>query len=99
MNYSGSASASGVQISSTVSSALRALLNESIDYAGLFPPAKLALEPAIMNYAAYLRSDESWMLSSFVLPATQFSAVTSYFSRFDPQHPLRISALGARTEN
>ena len=29
---------------------LRALLAHAIDYAGLFPPANLALEPALKNY-------------------------------------------------
>jgi hypothetical protein len=99
MNYSGSSSAEAVHINSTLSSALRSLLAGTIDYAGLFPPAELPLESALENHAQYVRSDESWMLNSFVLPAAQFPAASACFSRFDPEHPLRISALGAKTQN
>ena len=34
-------------------SAIRALLTESIDYAGLFPPAGLDMASAVENYARY----------------------------------------------
>ena len=78
--------------------ALRALLGGSVDYAGLFPPAALALEPALDNYAAYLRSQEAWMLGCFVLPTTKLSAAGSLLTgRFDAQRPLRVSALGVKT--
>ena len=97
MDYSSSASGKAAQINST--SALRALLAQSIDYAGLFPPTELALEPAIENHLQYLHSAESWMLNSFVLPAARFPAASSYFARFDSRFPLQISALGAKTEN
>jgi len=78
---------------------LRALLTRSIDYAGLFPPCSLELEPAIKNQAEYVRSGDSWMLSTFVLPVAKFGAAAGLVSRFDKQHPLRISALGPKTEN
>ena len=99
MSYSTSASGAAAQINSKHGPALGALLAGSIDYAGLFPPAELPLESAIENHGQYLRSAESWMLNSFVLPAVRFSAASPYFPRFDAEHPLRISALGARTEN
>jgi hypothetical protein len=35
-----------VEFSSMPAASLRALLENAIDYAGLFPPAELALEPA-----------------------------------------------------
>ncbi len=47
---------------------LRALLTRLIDYAGLFPPAGLALPEVLENYQAYLGSPESWMLNRLVLP-------------------------------
>ena len=78
---------------------LRALLAHSIDYAGMFPPCSLELEPALRNQAQYVRSDEAWMLSAFVLPVGQFDAARKILSDFDPQHPLRVSALGPKTEN
>jgi hypothetical protein len=78
---------------------LRALLTRSIDYAGMFPPCSLELEPALKNQAEYVRSGDSWMLSTFVLPVAKFGAVTGLLSQFDKQHPLRMSALGPKTEN
>jgi hypothetical protein len=78
---------------------LRALLERSIDYAGMFPPCSLELEPALGNQAAYVRSPETWMLSTFVLPATQFEPAAKGLSQFDPKHPLRVSALGPKTES
>src|SRR2546423_7263697 len=99
MNHSRLSRATPVQINSTVSPALRSLVGGSIDYAGLFPPAELPLELALQNYARYLRSKGSWMLNSFVLPSAQFAAASAHFSRFDAEHPLRISALGSRSQN
>ena len=78
---------------------LQALLKHSIDYAGMFPPCSLDLEPALQNQAEYVRSPDEWMLGAFVLPVEQFDAAKQLLSRFDPLHPLRIAALGPRTEN
>ena len=41
---------------------LRALLTQAIDYAGLFPPAELALEPALKNHAAFVLSPDGQRL-------------------------------------
>ena len=78
---------------------LRLLLDQVIDYAGMFPPCALALEPALRNQAGYVRSNEAWMLNGFVLPVEQFDAATQFFSEFDPHHPLRVAALGPKTTN
>src|SRR5947199_5805049 len=76
---------------------LRALLNQAIDYAGMFPPCSLALEPALQNHAEYVRSPEAWMLNGFVLPVEQFDAARQLLSDFDRHHPLRVAALGPKT--
>src|SRR5919109_3534334 len=78
---------------------LRALLSRSIDYAGMFPPCTLELEPALKNQAEYVRSPDSWMLSTFVLPIGKFTDAAKFVSQFDNHHPLRVSALGSKTEN
>ena len=78
---------------------LRALLTHSIDYAGMFPPCSLGLEPALRNQAQYLRSDDGWMLNAFVLPVGQFDSAKQLLGELDPSHPLHVSALGPRTEN
>jgi len=78
---------------------LQALLGQSIDYAGMFPPCSLALVPALRNQANYTRAPEAWMLNTFVLPIIQFDSAKQLLPQFDPLHPLRVSALGPRTEN
>ncbi len=76
---------------------LRALLAHSIDYAGMFPPCSLGLEPALKNQAEYVRSPDTWMLGAFVLSTEQFDAARQLLSQFDAQHPLRVAALGPKT--
>ena len=76
---------------------LRILLARSIDYAGMFPPCSLALEPALQNQAKYVRSPDAWMLNTFVLPIEQFDTAKQFLSEFDPSHPLRVAALGPKT--
>ena len=80
-----------------VSASLQALLNQAIDYAGMFPPCALALEPALRNQANYVRSPEASMLNGFVLSVEQFDAATQFLSEFDRHYPLRVAALGPKT--
>jgi hypothetical protein len=81
------------------SASLRALLNRAIDYAGMFPPCALAVEPALRNQSSYVRSPEAWMLNGFVLPVEQFDAARKLLSEFDSHHSLRVAALGPKTTN
>ncbi|HEY3989436.1 MAG TPA: hypothetical protein VGM02_09075 [Acidobacteriaceae bacterium] len=53
------------------SPALQSLLAGLIDYAGLFPPAGLAMDLAVRNYDGYVRSDHAWMLGRFIVPAAR----------------------------
>lgn len=78
---------------------LRALLAHSIDYAGMFPPCSLGLETALINQADYVRSPDAWILGAFVLPIEQFNPTRQLLSQFDAQHPLRVAALGSKTES
>jgi hypothetical protein len=77
---------------------LRALLANSVDYAGLFPPATLPLETALPNHASYVRDRDAWMLGTFVLPTGKFTEATRHLAGFDVEHLLKISALGPKTE-
>src|SRR5438309_3635410 len=82
-----------------IPASLRALLARSIDYAGMFPPCQLELEPSLKNQTQYLRTADAWMLSAFVLPVEQFGAAKQLLTEFDPLHPLQVSALGPKPEN
>jgi hypothetical protein len=77
-----------------VAPGLRAFLSGLVDYAGLFPPASLPLEPAVRNYAAYQQSAEAWMLGRFICPAARLPELDAWVSLFDAARPLTLSALG-----
>jgi hypothetical protein len=51
-----------------MTTALHALLEGAVDYAGLFPPASLEMRAAVANYSEYLDGVDAWMLGRFVLP-------------------------------
>jgi hypothetical protein len=61
------------------SRAIRTLLEGLIDYAGLFPPAKLPMEEAVRNYAHYREAEFSWALGRFVVPAARIAEVPRTF--------------------
>jgi hypothetical protein len=78
-----------------MSASLRALLDGIIDYAGLFPPARLPLETAVRNYARYRGEPEGWMLGRFVCPATRLAELSPFVEELFPSGPpLAITALG-----
>ena len=56
---------------------IRTLLNGILDYAGLFPPARLGMAEAVANYARYREDDRSWMLSRFICPAGRLAEMES----------------------
>jgi hypothetical protein len=80
---------------------LKPLLDRLIDYAGLFPPAELAMRPAVENYQVYLRGPHRWMLGRFIVPATKLPELASELARQatlgDGAEPWLISALIATT--
>jgi hypothetical protein len=77
-----------------MSPSLRALLAGAIDYAGMFPPAKVPLEEAFRNYIGYRESPDAWMLGRFVCPAQQLREVTNVLKGFSSVQPVAISMLG-----
>ena len=54
-----------------ISRALQSLLTGLIDYAGLFPPAGLAMDAAVRNYGSYVESEHAWILGRFIVPAAR----------------------------
>src|SRR5437870_2468787 len=74
---------------------VRALLANVIDYAGLFPPAKLSMDEAIRNYARYRQEPGSWMLGKFICPATRLQELARYHDElFSSGPPFAFSVLG-----
>ena len=77
---------------------LRAFMHGLIDYAGLFPPAKLPLNKAINDYILHLKSENSWILGRFIIPISQFNNLEKFIPLFDDLGPLRLSVLGGGGE-
>lgn len=74
---------------------LKALLSGVVDYAGMFPPAQLALSPAIRNYANYRAEPEKWMLGRFICPAIKLADVSPHVENlFGSGSALSLSVLG-----
>jgi hypothetical protein len=74
---------------------LRILVAGSIDYAGLFPPAGLAMPPAVDNYASYLAGPDAWALGRFVVPIARLDEFAGAASRHaaERSEPWTLSAL------
>lgn len=49
----------------------RTLLASLIDYAGLFPPAKLSMSAAVESYAHARAGEHEWMLGRFICPVSR----------------------------
>lgn len=83
-----------------MSAALRALLDDIIDYAGLFPPAKLPVDEAVAQYLKHLRGSESWLVSRFACSAGSLGALADQIAATEVKEqevPIAITVIGART--
>jgi len=79
---------------------VRVLLNELIDYAGLFPPARLDMQPTVNNYARSLVGEQAWMLGRLIVPVARLDEFEACAERHLPtdqemDEPWRISAITA----
>ncbi|MBF2004513.1 MAG: hypothetical protein IGS49_03335 [Chlorogloeopsis fritschii C42_A2020_084] len=72
---------------------IKTLLLSVVDYAGLFPPAKLDLQQAMANYACYQTTAYAWMLGRFVLPASRLREFTELLPKFSSPQQWRLSVI------
>lgn len=83
-------------------SSARAFLGGIVDYAGLFPPARLRMDDAVREFARYCQSDERDLLGRFILPASRLcefsSAARSFVARDDPWRVSAIVSAGSETD-
>lgn len=69
-------------------------MNDLIDYAGLFPPAKLPFQQAVSEYLQHRQQKETWMLGRFICPVGQVSALSPFREQLShASTPLRLSIL------
>ncbi len=65
--------------------AIHALMSGLIDYAGLFPPAKLSMDKCVANYAKYAACDDAWMLGRFILPVSRIEEFRTAAAKLLPK--------------
>jgi hypothetical protein len=79
--------------------ALTALLDGLVDYAGLFPPASEGMRLALERYSSYLESADGRALGRFIVPLRRLKeledAGESLFPQGPGSEPWRLSALVA----
>ena len=73
--------------SADAADAAAVLLRDLIDYAGLFPPASLAMAPSVANYDTYSRSQWSWILGRFIVPVARLAEFEEAFAGLPPPTP------------
>jgi hypothetical protein len=74
------------------SDAASTLLHGLIDYAGLFPPASLAMENTVTNYGEYSRSEWSWILGRLIVPVSRLPE----FEKAQAASPVPYTSAGAK---
>ncbi|MSR42083.1 MAG: hypothetical protein EXS10_09335 [Phycisphaerales bacterium] len=65
--------------------AIRVLLDSTLDYAGLFPPASLDMRSTIRSYSAALSSKDRWMLARLIIPVTLFPEFVEHGDAYLPR--------------
>ena len=72
-----------------------AFMSGIIDYAGLFPPAKLDLDTAIRNFVRYRQGESAHMVARFVIPAVRLPELERYHDELFSQgdEPYQFSVL------
>ncbi len=64
---------------------LTRLLEGSIDYAGLFPPASYSMEKTVEMFAKHRETPERWLLSRIVIPAKRLSEFEKFAAPLWPK--------------
>lgn len=73
---------------------LRTLLDGVIDYAGLFPPAKLDLESATEEYLQILDSEDAWLVRRFACNAGRLAKLAEELEKHELSEPVAVTVIG-----
>lgn len=88
-----------VRIPPLTERAPRILFEGIVDYAGLYPPAALAMASAVRNYAHYRGSGAAWVLGRFVCPADALELFSQKADALLPRDagaiPWRLALVGS----
>ena len=84
-------------IETNTMAALDILLDGLIDYAGLYPPASLDMQPMVEQYAMALAGEQSWVVGRVIVPANRLDEFEEAAAGKLPGHedddPWCVSAL------
>jgi hypothetical protein len=82
---------------------LQALLTGVIDYAGLFPPAKLDMASTVRHYAEALAGPDAWMLGRLAVPAARLDEFDEHVKDLlpgeDGDEPWRLTCMVAPADD
>lgn len=78
--------------------ARKAFLTGLIDDAGLFPPASLSMEDAVLAHRASREGENGSMLGRFICPASRLPELAKRLTDKDSPRPWRISVILDRAE-
>lgn len=89
----------GAQEEATMES-VQTLLNQIVDYSGLFPPAQLDMPDVVNNYKNYLACPDAWMLGRLIVPVARLDEFEQYANALLPNQqddldPWAISAVAS----
>jgi hypothetical protein len=74
--------------------AVKAFFSGLIDYAGLFPPAALGVQEAILNFREYLDRPERWILARFIATSAHLEQLgDDLLGKFSSDSPLDVSLV------
>lgn len=73
---------------------VRALFEHIIDYAGVFPPARLPLPDALRHYAGYVTGPRQWLLGRLVCPAGRLAELTEAARAQSIASGLQVTVIG-----
>lgn len=77
-------------------SAIHTLLDSLIDYAGLFPPAKLSMVEAVRNHAGYLSGQDSPALGRFIVPLARLSEFEAAWAQLCSVAGCKLSVIAGQ---
>ncbi len=78
---------------------LRILLDGVIDYAGLFPPAKLSMEPAVEEFLAYRDGPNAWLVSRFACNASHLVELAEELEKHPLSEPAPVTVIGTSSKD
>lgn len=79
--------------------ALRVLLSEVIDYAGLFPPAKLDVPTSVEKYLGYKHGPQKWIVGRFVCSSGKLPELARELAEHPEEPFVPVTVIGQASQD